>query len=75
MLLIFVCILFCNLTFRLNVISSDRAQYYNTFVKNFKTVGYYRLYADSQLSFLEIFCEEKDGEINIYFGYILLVFV
>ena len=47
-------------------------KYENTFAKNFKTVGYYRLYTDFQLPFLEIFCEEMDVEINIYFGYILL---
>jgi hypothetical protein len=63
-------ILFCNLNFKLNVISSDRVQYEITFSKTFKTVRYYRLYTDFQLPCLEIFCEEKDSEINIYFGYI-----
>ena len=74
MFLISACILFCDLTFRLNVISSDRVQYKNIFVKNFKTVEYYRLYTDFKLPHLEIFCEEKNGEINICFVYVLLDF-
>jgi hypothetical protein len=33
-------------------------------------MGYYRLYTDLKLLYLELFFEEKDGDINIYFGYI-----